>query len=160
MRRYDNAFENLEKALVLAPHDAEVNASFGQLLNYWGDPERGLQMMEQAFGIDTLVSPTWDFYAGHSHLIMRKYDQALTRFERSIELAPRVSVINFWVAWAYVEMDRLDDARGAIKSLLDDSPHYLLKEVARIYPYRFDEHRNRFLDSLRKIGRASCRERV
>ena len=152
MRRYDQAFANLEKAIALAPNDAEVYAAFGQVLNYWGNPIRGLQMMEKAFSIDTLVPATWEFYAGHSHLLLRQYDEALTRFERTLELAPRISFIHFWFAWAYVELDRLDDARGAIKSFLDDSPHYLLKEVARIYPFRLDEDRNRFLDSLRKAG--------
>ncbi len=47
---------------------------------------------------------------------------------------------------------RLDDARGAIKTVLEITPQYSLKEVARIWPWRIDEDRNLILDSLRKAG--------
>ena len=47
LRRYDQAITNLEKALALAPDNAEVYATFGNVLNYWGDPERGLEMLEK-----------------------------------------------------------------------------------------------------------------
>ncbi len=48
------------------------------------------------------------------------------------------------------------DARRSVAaqgfSALDITPQFTLKEVARLYPYRIDEDRNRFLDSLRKAG--------
>jgi TolB-like protein/Tfp pilus assembly protein PilF len=36
--------------------------------------------------------------------------------------------------------------------LLEFNPHYTVKEVAKRFPWRIDEHRNRILDSLRKAG--------
>jgi hypothetical protein len=56
------------------------------------------------------------------------------------------------MASAQAELDRLDDARGTIKTLLKLAPHFTLKEVARIWPFRIDEDRNRVLDALRKAG--------
>ena len=38
LRRYDQAVANLEYAIVLAPNNGDVNATFGQVLNYWGKP--------------------------------------------------------------------------------------------------------------------------
>ncbi len=51
MRRYDQAIANSEKALALAPNNAEVHAMFGAVLNYWGNPERGLEELEKAFSL-------------------------------------------------------------------------------------------------------------
>ncbi len=42
LRRYDQAIANLEKAVELAPNNGDVNATFGQASNYWGNPERGV----------------------------------------------------------------------------------------------------------------------
>ncbi len=152
LHRYDQAVANLENAIALAPNNAEVNAYYGQVLNYWGNPEKGLEMLERALSLDTIVPPNWEFYAGHSHLLLRQYDQALTRFNRMVERAPYFTSTYVCLACAYVELDRLDDAREMLKTALEITPQYTLKEVARIYPYRFDEDRNRILDSLRKAG--------
>ena len=151
LRRYDQAIANLEKAIVLAPNNADVNATFGQVLNYCGNPERGLQMNEKAFGIDTFVPPNWDMQLGLSRLLLRQYDEAIARFNRSIERGMFFPSY-LYLAWAYVELDRLDDANNAIKTVLEITPQYTLKEVARILVFRVDEDRDRLLDSLRKAG--------
>ena len=109
-------------------------------------------MMEKAFSIDTIVPPSWVHQVGQSHLILRQYDEAATRFLNTIEQAPKFPPAYMYLACAYVELDRLDDARGAIKTLLELSPQFTLKEAARMLPYRVDEVRNRIFDNLRKAG--------
>ena len=152
LRRYDQAVANLEKAIALAPNDAEVYAYFGQVLNFWGNPERALEMMEKAFSIDAFVPPLWEFHVGHSHLLLRQYDEALASLNRMVERAPKFVPAYVYLAWAYVESDRLDNAREAIKTVLEIAPQYTLKGLAKIFSYRIDEHRNRFLDGVRKAG--------
>ncbi len=152
LRRYDQAVANLGKAITLAPNNAEVYAYFGQVLNYWGNPERALEMMEKAFSLETFAPPTWEFGVGLSRLLLRQYDEALTTFDRIIERAPKFMGAYLWSASAYAELDRLDDARGAIKTFLETNSQYTVKEFARRLPWRTDEDRNRFLDSLRKAG--------
>ena len=152
MRRHDQAVANFEKAIALDPNNAEVYADFGQVLNYLGDPERALEMSEKAFSIETFTPPNWEFYAGHSYLLLRQYDEALTRLNSMVKRAPKFTPAHVRLAWAHVELNRLDDAREIIKTALEITPHYTLKEVARIFPYRVHEDRNRILDSLRKAG--------
>ncbi len=152
LRRYDQAIANLEKAIALAPNNAEVYADFGQVLNYWGNPERALEMSDKAFSLETFAPPIWEFYAGLSNLLLRQYDQALTRFNRTVERAQKFAPAYLLLACAYVELDRLDDARKTIKTALEIPPQYTVKEFDRIFPYRIDEVRNRILDNLRKAG--------
>ena len=109
-------------------------------------------MSEKAFSLETFAPPTWEFQLGHSHLLLRQYDEALTRFNRAIERAPKITPAYMFLACAYVELDRLDDARGTIKTLLEINPRFTVKELARIAPNRIDEARSRFLDNLRKAG--------
>ncbi len=152
LRRYDQANANLEKALTLAHNNAEVYAMFGIALNWLGNPQRALEMLEKAISLDTFAPPTWEWNMGHSHLLLRQYDEAASRFLKTIERSPKFVHAFILLACAYVELDRLDDARGAIKTALEITPQYTLKEATRIFPYRIDEVRNHFLDSLRKAG--------
>ena len=69
-----------------------------------------------------------------------------------VERAPKFVHAYVLLAWAYVESDRLDDAREAIKTALEISPQYTVMDVARIYSYRIDEVRNRMVESLRNAG--------
>jgi TolB-like protein/Tfp pilus assembly protein PilF len=152
MRRYDDALTNLEKAVALAPGNAEVYATFGQVLNYAGDPERGLLMAEKAFGIDTVVPPVWEYQLGLSHLMLRHYDQAIAGFKRAVERAPKFLHGYLTLIWAYVETDRRDEADEAINTVLKVSPHYTLKVLANRLPYGDDDVRTRIFESLRKAG--------
>jgi adenylate cyclase len=153
LRRHDPAIANLEKAVALAPNDAEAYAMFGAVLNYWGDPEKGLAMLEKAFSlVDTFVSPVWRFQVGHSHLLLQQYDEAVSSFFETIEQSPGFFATYLFLACAYVELDRLDDAKDAIKTALEIVPQYTVQETAKRLPWRSDEVRDRFLDGLRKAG--------
>jgi adenylate cyclase len=152
LRRYEPAVANMEKAIALGPNNAEVYAMVSQLFNYWGNPDRAMELMEKALRLETFAPPIWEFYAGTPHLLLGQYDEAVIRFNRTAERAPKFSPVHFSLAWAYVELGRLEDAHDAIKAALRINSHYTLKQVDRLYPYRIDEVRYRFLDSLRKAG--------
>ena len=152
VHRYDEATANLEKALTLAHENAEFYAMCGITLNWLGNPERALEMLENAISLDAFAPPTWTWNMGHSHLLLRQYDEAIIRFLRTIERAPKFTHAYVTLAGAYVGLDRLDDAHKAIKTALEIAPLITVKEFATRFPYRLDEVRNRFLDSLRKTG--------
>ena len=109
-------------------------------------------MLEKAFSLETFVPPAWELQLGLSHLLLRQYDQAVSNFLKTIERAPMYIHAYSYLACAYIGLDRLDDASGAIKTFLEIAPQYTLEDAARIWPYRIDEVRNRILDSLRKAG--------
>lgn len=153
LHRCDIAIANLEKAVDLAPNDAEVYATFGQVLNFWGDPERALVMLKKAFSLDTLAPPVWEHQVGHSHLLLRQYGEAIASLHRAIERAPEFPPSYAHLACAYVELDRFNDARETIKTVLEVIPKFNHKNVARIFSaYRIDEDRDRFLDAIRTAG--------
>jgi adenylate cyclase len=137
LRRYDKAVENLEKC---------------QVLNYWGNPERGQEMMEKAFSLETFAPPIWEYYAGQNHVLLRQYDQAFAMLDRVAERAPKMSPVHLQLACAYVELDRIEDAKDAIKAALELTPRYTIKHIAKIMPYRKDDDGDRVFGALRKAG--------
>ena len=149
LHRHDQAVANLEKATALAPNNADVIATFAQILNYSGNPERGMLLQEKAFSIDTFAPPNWKYQIGLSHFLLRQYDQALARFNRAV---PKFSFGYMYLACIDVETDRLADASDAVRRLLDYSPQLTLKNITRDMPFRINEVRDRILDGLRKAG--------
>jgi len=153
MRRHDQSIVSFEKAIALAPNDAELHATFGQVLNYWGDPERGLEMIEKAFRMVPLHPPGWEFQLAHSYLLLGRLDEALATYRFVIEWRPKFVPCYLFMASTCIELGRLDDAREAIMSALAINPRYTLKEVERIWSiYRNVEMNGRFIDNLRQAG--------
>jgi TolB-like protein len=151
--RYDQAISNLEKAVALTPNDGEVYATYGQVLIFWGDPKRGLEMFEKAFSLETYPPAIWEWQMGHAYLILRQYDDALTRFHRAVSHAPKFVAALTYLACTYAELDRLDDARKVIRTILDFAPAFNIVNAERLFAaYRNDEDRDRLLGAFQKIG--------
>jgi tetratricopeptide (TPR) repeat protein len=149
-RSYDEAIANSQRALALAPDNAEVHASFGQVLNYWGDPERGLEMLQKALNLEAFVSPVWEMQAGLSHWLLHQYDRAERRFLSTIARSPRYLHAYTYLACTYVERGQIDDARKAIRKALEIAPAYTVTKAYQIFPYRLDAVRDRLLKNLRE----------
>jgi adenylate cyclase len=152
MRHFDDSIANFEKAIALAPNRADAYADLGQILNYWGDPERALEMSEKVFRLETFAPPLWEFYAGHSHFLLCNYDQALPKITHMLELVPGFTTGYAYLAALCVETNKLDDAHTAITKMLEISPGYTVKDMDKFHPYRLEETRKRFLDDLRAAG--------
>ena len=99
--------------------------------------------MEKAFSIDMFVPPNWEFQIGLSHSLLLHFDEAIVRFNRAIERAPKFFPPYMFLACAYVELDRLDDAKNTIKTFLEITPEYTLKSLNNMLPFRVNEVRDR-----------------
>jgi adenylate cyclase len=97
LRRYDQANTNLEKALPLARNNAEVYAMYGISQNWLGNPVRALEMIEKAISLDTFAPPTWEFNVGVSNYLLRQYDEAISKFNRAFERAPKFAPVKLWL---------------------------------------------------------------
>ncbi len=110
-------------------------------------------MLERALHLDTFAPPFWDtFFAGLSYYLLGQYEEALARYRRIIEQSPKFAPGYLYLACVYVELDRFDEARDAIKSALEIVPQYTCKEVARIWHFRLDEVRDRIFGAMRQAG--------
>jgi len=152
LHQFDQAISNLEKALALTPDDPYVLATFGNILNFCGNPQRGLQMMEKALKIEPFTPPNWKFQIGRSYLLLGQYDQAIVQFRRMVEDAPKFIPAYTHLAFAYVETGRTEEASDAIKTVLQINSQFSVREIEKRLPYQNDDVRNRHLDSLRKAG--------
>jgi TolB-like protein len=153
MCQHNQSIASFEKAIDLAPNDAELHATYGQCLNYFGDPERGLEMIEKGLRMEPLHFPGWEFQLAHSYLLLGRFDEALAKYRFVIERLPKFVPCYLFMASTCIEMGRLNEAREAVRTALEIMPRYTIKEVERIWTiYRNADKSQRFIDNLRKAG--------
>ena len=151
-RNHDRAIECFGRALEMAPDDAEVHAYYGETLNYCGDYEKAREHLEHAQALDPLFPPSWTFMFGHSAYGLGEYDKAVQFVRRALDRVPEFQVAYFFLICSLAELDRMDEARLAVDELLALLPAYTVSDAERIYPFRYDEVRKKFIDNLRKAG--------
>tara|TARA_R110002110_G_scaffold415612_2_gene651728 strand:- start:185422 stop:187176 length:1755 start_codon:yes stop_codon:yes gene_type:complete len=150
--RFDDAVANFEKAVEIAPRNAEVYYAFGETMNRAGNPARALPILEMAFSIDTFVPPGWQFAKGHAYVLLGRYEEALEQILPVLQRVPRLVPARVQLARAYAAMGRHDDAKAAVQSVLDVAPRYNIDSLERMFPYPEPQDQERLVDSLRAAG--------
>ena len=98
--------------------------------------------------------PNYYLYGlGHAQYLSSRYDEAIAAFKLYNERAPdNPGAGHILLAAIYGQRGRVDLAKAEIAKALERSPHFTVKLMAKIHPYRHDEDLTRLLDALRKAG--------
>jgi tetratricopeptide (TPR) repeat protein len=99
----------------------------------------------------------WMSYAGAAKNHLGSWDQAVTWFRRSIEANRNHPYAHFRLAAALAQLDRLDEARAAVRAGLALAPTFAISRVRAPWTARSDDSTyldqlERILDGLRKAG--------
>ncbi len=151
-REYDQALSSFETARTLGPDISEVCAYYGQFLNFLGRADEALELLDKAYRLDPIAPTGWEFMVGCSYWVMRRYNEAASRFRIVIDRLPGFPMSYLYLASTYVELEQIDEARRQVQALLAMNSRWTLHDWNRIHPIRSDETRGRFLDQLREAG--------
>ena len=149
---HDAAIPSLERAIALDPNTAEPYAYYAECLNFVGDPELAIEMIRKALRFDPTLPPNCAFHLGHSHVLLRDYDEAIRYIGSAIALAPTFPFAHVVMAVLYSELDRTDDAAREVATTLELVPQYTSKIISDIVPYGTPDMRERFHAGLCKAG--------
>ncbi len=154
-RRQDLACAHLCKAVELNPSFALGYAGLGYALATGGQPERGLETLEQAHRLSprdpflALYSPTVRYMANFA---LQRYGEVVETCRATIALHP-----NHAGAWRLMTvslglLDRTEEAKEALARTLELMPDLSSAHVANDTVYVDPAVRARFLEGLRKAG--------
>ncbi len=98
-RHFATAEHHLQRALALAPNDAETLIQLAAYFAMQGQPELGVKLAERSLDLNPLC-PSWHYpYAAISQFVARKYEAALALAQRA-PLATMVDMPAFYAAAA------------------------------------------------------------
>ena len=154
-RRPQLAFRHLTKSVELSPSFALGYAGLGYALACGGQPESGLQALEEAHRL----SPRDPFLAIYAPTVRYMALFALERYEETIAVcrATAASHPNHAGAWRLMTVSlgllgRVDEAKDALAHTLTLQPDLSSAHVENNTVYANPEDRSRFLEGLRKAG--------
>ena len=149
---HDAAIPSFERAIALDPNTAEPYAYYAECLNFAGDPASAIELTQKALRFDPTLPPNCAFHLGHSHMLLRDYDEAIRYIGSTIDRSPTFPFAHVAMAVLYSELDRAGDAAGEVAATLELVPQYTSEILAGVLPYRAPDMRERMITGLRKAG--------
>ena len=108
----------LQRAVELNPSDVRANTHYSWLLGEAGKLDEALEYAEQAISLDPL-SAVAQTTTAQAYYLSRKFETALSEYEKLLELDPDDPTSHFYVGWALEQLGRHDEAieahRQAVK---------------------------------------------
>ena len=154
-RRPELALRHLRKSVELSPSFALGHAGLGYALACGGQPERGLEALEQAHRL----SPRDPFLAIYAPVVRYMALFALERYEETIAVCRSTATLypNHSGAWRLMTVSlgllgRIDEAKQALAHALTLQPDLSTAHVDVNRVYADPADRSRFLEGLRKAG--------
>jgi adenylate cyclase len=152
-REYDKAMEMSEKAVMLAPNNAE---NFGgvacAVMTKSGNPNRGLELAKKAIRLCPFFRPGFLRALGMAYRMSGQLEKAVTCYRESLKRETGYLAAYVNLASALGELGWLSDAREAAREVLRQEPEFSIKAYASGLSYRNSADLERIADGLRRAG--------
>jgi len=151
-RQYEEAIAEARRAILLDPNFAEGYARLGQILNFVGRPQEGIDLVENAMRLDPHYPSTYLVYLGQAYYEMGKYQEARSFCNRAVSRSPSLSIAQTMLATIYSDLGQMDEARARVAELRKISPRTTIEHMREVLPYKDQALLDRISEALRKAG--------
>jgi TolB-like protein/class 3 adenylate cyclase/Flp pilus assembly protein TadD len=117
---FERAEAEAQAAIELAPYDANMLADLAAVPIMAGNPDRALDWIAKAAARDSINHVRLNFFSGWAHIVQGDYERAITVLQGLSASADMPLLL----AIAYVRVDRMDDAKAAVKKALELNPQF------------------------------------
>jgi adenylate cyclase len=165
----EQALAEAERALALDPNYADSYAGLANVLTFVGRPQEAIGMAEKALRLDPrgppeeasgmaekavrLSSMPWYlFELGHAYCLGRRYEEAIVTLQKFLTHYPNLLHAQLFLATAYSELGREEEARAVAAEVLRINPKFSLEVMKQRAPNTDPAVVERQLAALRKAG--------
>ncbi len=151
-KNHEQSIAACRRALELDPNYADAYGQLALTLNYAGRPEEALEAIHKAMRLDPRQPFVYLRIKGQTHYQMGRYDAAIAEFERVVERNPAASEGHLFLAAAYAQVGRIEDAEWEAQEILTLLPNFTLARMRQREPYKDPAHLDHYIEGLRKAG--------
>jgi adenylate cyclase len=151
-KEHDRAIAQAERAVALAPNDADGYETLAEVLGWAGQAEESLRFIRQAMRLDPHYPFFYLWTLGHSYYLMRRTEDAVDTFTKLLQRNSNFLPAHAYLAVLFTEMGRHKDAREAWDQARRLSPAASLSNLRQRMPYRRPADLDRFLTAAHKAG--------
>ena len=151
-KEYDNAEKAVAQAINISPSYADGYALLALISNNTGQPERAIELINKGMRLNPYYTWQYLYNLGRAYYTLGDYDAAIDALERAQDRNENVARIKLYLAASYVKATRQDDAEWMVDQLLTLDPHISISHMEKTIPITNPEHKNAYLEDLRKAG--------
>ncbi len=150
--QYEKAVTVGERAVALNPNRADSHVWLAMILTSSGKPEDAVELIYKAIRLNPFP-PNWYFLTlGNVFFLMGEYNQAIEAYRKAIQRSPDFLLAHIGLAASYSASNRAEDAREVASQIVKIDPKFSLEAFARSLTYKSGNHKEFWIDSLRKAG--------
>jgi TolB-like protein/Tfp pilus assembly protein PilF len=150
---HDKAMEMSEKAIALAPNNAELLGGVASaVMRKSGQPERGVELVKKAMRLCPFYRPGLLRALGNNYRLSGRLEEAVACYRESLKRETGYLAAYVNLASVLGELGWLDDAREATREVLRQEPNFSITAYTSGLSYRNPSDLQRIADGLRKAG--------
>jgi len=150
---HDKAIEMSEKAIALAPNNAELLGGVASaVMRKSGQPERGAELVKKAMRLCPFYRPGLLRALGNNYRISGRLEEAVACYRESIKRESGYLAAYVNLASALGELGWLEDAREAAREVLRQEPAFTIAAYTSGLSYRNPADLERIAEGLRQAG--------
>ncbi len=141
-----------ERAVSLAPNNADVLAWHGVCLSWCRRADEAETLIEAAFRLNP-HAPAFYYYArGQNYFVMEAFDRAIDVLRLGIIKFPTFLPCYFYLAAACALSDRLDEAARVKAEIVGLNPGFGLRGTAFPYAWKYPADAERYAHAMKLAG--------
>lgn len=141
-----------QKAIDLDPNYASAHVLLATLLYFNGKAKEGLDLIKRAIALNPHHPYNYNFHLGQAYYILRQYDAAIDAFEGVLKSNPAAERVHLWLAAAYAQTGRDDDAAWEMDQVQASDEELSLERIRHAYPFKSRSDLEHLVVGLRKAG--------
>jgi adenylate cyclase len=151
-RRHDDAVGAANQWLKVEPGNADAYANLAAALQFSGEPERVIPLIDKAMSLNPFYPFYYLFYKGQSYFVMERYDEAVEALKRSIIQNPEALPPHLYLAACLGLLGKAPSAGEALGQVNRIFPDFSMSWAKTFFPYKRAADLDRLIDGLRAAG--------
>ena len=152
LKEFDQAKKMAEKAISLAPNNAQNLGEVSMVLSITGDPQRALELKKRAMRACPMYRPGFLRGLGLSYYLLGQTDSAIRAFKESIKRESEYLSAHTNLASIYGELGSLEEAKEPVRQILRLAPDFSIKTYMAGLSFSDAKVLTRMEESMRKAG--------
>jgi TolB-like protein/DNA-binding winged helix-turn-helix (wHTH) protein/Flp pilus assembly protein TadD len=151
-REHDAGLEALRRAMNLNPNDELASFGYAQALYFAGFNREAIEVWERTQRLNPFFPGVWFGGRASPHIMLREFEPALRLARLCAERAPSYYPCVVYLAIAARELGLEDEARSAVKRVIELYPKFTIRRHMQVAPFRRDADALQFGEYLRRAG--------
>jgi tetratricopeptide (TPR) repeat protein len=151
-QQYNQALAGMERAVALAPTEAESYAALAEVLSCMGRTEEALEAAAQALRLKPAVAYGHLGGVGTAYAVAGRYEEARAPLQRFLSHYPNFLPGHLTLAAVYSELGQAAEAQAQAAEVLRLNPQFSLEVHKQRMPIKDPTVLERYIAALRKAG--------